>query len=52
MRVVLVLLLVALALAVIGFVVSALKWLLIIAAVMIFVSVLLGSRQRRDSTKP
>ncbi len=52
MRVVLVLLLVALALAVLGLIISALKWLLIIAAVMVFVSVMLGSRQRRSSTKP
>lgn len=51
MRVVLLLLLVALVLAVLGLIISALKWLLIIAAVMVFVSVMLGSRQRRNSSK-
>ncbi len=52
MRWVLLLLLVALVLAVLGWIISALKWLLIIAAVMVFVSVMLGSRQRRGCTKP
>lgn len=52
MRLVLLLLLVALVLAVLGLIISALKWLLIIAAVMVFVSVMLGSRQRRNSSKP
>ncbi len=51
MRWVLILLAIALVLAVLGWVISALKWLLVIAAVMVFASVLLGSRQRRDTTK-
>ncbi len=51
MRWVLILLAIAMVLAVLGWVISALKWLLVIAAVMVFVSVLLGSRQRRDTTK-
>ncbi len=51
MRWVLILLLVAVLLVVLGWVISALKWLLIIAAVMVFVSAMLGSRQRRNSTR-
>ncbi|MGI8992936.1 MAG: hypothetical protein ACR2FP_01420 [Nocardioidaceae bacterium] len=50
MRLVLVLLALAVVFAVLGLVLSALKWLLIIAAVLVFVSVVLGSRQRRHTT--
>ena len=45
MRWVLVLLAVAVLLAVLGWVVSALKWLLVISAVMVFVSVAFGTKK-------
>ncbi len=49
MQLVLILLAAALVLAILGFVVAALKWLLIIAAVLVAVSVLAGWRPGRRS---
>ncbi len=49
MRWVLVLLAAALVLAVVGWVISALKWLLILAAILVFASALVGSREERSA---
>ncbi len=51
MRWVLILLAAALALVVVGWIISALKWMLIVAALLVFVSVVVGWRPTQRASK-